>query len=91
MTKRRKNTDQFNASEAFEALRCDKTVQETAAKHQLHQNQVSTLNQHTIDSMADLFSGYKQSRPYEAEINDLHSNTKKLANENDFLSERLKK
>ncbi|MDB6178729.1 transposase [Paracoccus sp. Z330] len=41
-TKRRKFTDQFKAKVAFEALRGDKTIQEIAARHQVHPNQVST-------------------------------------------------
>ncbi|SOH95496.1 Transposase [Monaibacterium marinum] len=36
MAKRRNFTDQFKAKVALEALRGDKTVQEIAAKHQLH-------------------------------------------------------
>ena len=42
MAKRRNFTDQFKAEMALEALRGNKTVQEIAAKHQLHPNQVST-------------------------------------------------
>ena len=42
MAKRRNFTDQFKAKVALEALRGDKTVQEIAAKLQLHPNQVST-------------------------------------------------
>jgi len=36
MAKRRKFTDQFRAKVALEVLRGDKTVQEIAAKHQVH-------------------------------------------------------
>jgi len=36
MAKRRKFTDQFKAKVALEALRGDKTVQEIAARHQVH-------------------------------------------------------
>ena len=36
MAKRRNFTDQFKAKVALEALRGDKTVQEIAAKHQVH-------------------------------------------------------
>jgi len=36
MTKRRNFSDKFKASVALEALRGDKTVQEIAAKRQLH-------------------------------------------------------
>nr|WP_133485019.1 transposase [Aliiroseovarius marinus] len=60
MAKRRNFTDQFKAKVALEALRGDKTVQEIAAKHQLHPNQVSTWKRQAIDGMADVFSGGKQ-------------------------------
>ncbi|MDP2517937.1 IS3 family transposase [Shimia thalassica] len=91
MAKRRNFTDQFKAKAALEALRGDKTVQETAAKHQLHPNQVSTWKRQAIDGMADVFSGGKQSGPTEAEIKELHAKIGGLAVENDFLSEGLKK
>ena len=60
MAKRRNFSDQFKAKVALEALRGDKTVQEIAAKHQLHPNQVSTWKRQAIDGMADVFSGGKQ-------------------------------
>jgi hypothetical protein len=41
--------------------------------------------------MADVFSGGKQSGPSEAEVKDLHAKTGRLAVENDFLLEGLKK
>ena len=44
MTKRRNFSDKFKAAVALEALRGDKTVQEIAAKRQLHPTQVPTLN-----------------------------------------------
>ena len=53
MAKRRNFTDQFKAKVALEALRGDKTVQEIAAKHQLHPNQVSTWKRQAIDGMAE--------------------------------------
>ena len=42
MTKRRKFSDQFKAKVALAALRGDRTIQEIAAKHRVHPNQVST-------------------------------------------------
>lgn len=57
MAKRHNLTDQFKAKAALEALRGDKTVQEIAAKHQLHANQVSTWKRQAIDGMAGVFSG----------------------------------
>lgn len=91
MAKRRNFTDQFKAKVAFEALLGDKTEQEIAAKHQLHPNQVSTLKRQAIDGMADVFSGGKQSGPTGAGFKDLHAKIGRLAVENDFLSEGLKK
>lgn len=92
MAKRRNFTDQFKAKVALEALRGDKTVQEIAAKHQLHPNQVSTWKRQAIEGMADVFSGGgKQTGPTEAEVKDLHAKIGRLAVENDFLSEGLKR
>ncbi|WP_211267730.1 IS3 family transposase [Tritonibacter mobilis] len=91
MAKRRNFTDQFKAKVALEALRGDKTVQEIAARHQLHPNQVSTWKRQAIEGMADVFSGGKQAGPTEAEVRELHAKIGRLAVENDFLSEGLKK
>ncbi len=42
MTIRRRFTADFKAKVALEALRGDRTIQEIAAKHKVHPNQVST-------------------------------------------------
>ncbi|SDY41983.1 transposase/putative transposase [Jannaschia faecimaris] len=73
MAKHRNFTDQFRAKVALEGLRGNKTVQEIAAKHQLHSDQVSAWNRQTIDGGADVFSGRKQSGPTEADAKDLHA------------------
>lgn len=91
MAKHRNYTDQFKAKVALEALRRDKTVQEIAAKHQLHPNQVSTWRRLAIEGMADVFSGDKQSGPPEADVKNLHAKIGRLAVENDFLSEGRKR
>ena len=39
MTKRRRFTPDFKAKVALEALRGDRTIQEIAARHKVHQNQ----------------------------------------------------
>ena len=41
MTNRRRFTAEFKARVALEALRGDKTIQQIAAKHKVHPNQVS--------------------------------------------------
>ena len=91
MAKRRNLTDQFKARVALEALRGEKTVKEIAAKHQLHPNQVGTWKRQAIDGMADVVSGGKQRGPTEAEVKELHAKIGRLAVENDFVSEALKR
>ena len=92
MVKRRNFTDQFKAKIALEALRGDMTFQEIAAKHQLHPNQVSTWKRQAMEGMAEVFAkGDKLNGPTEAEIKDLHAKIGRLAVENDFLSQGLKR
>ena len=90
MAKRRKFTDQVKAMVALEALRGDKTIQEIAAKHQVHPNQVSTWKRQAVEGMAEVFArGGKSDGPTDAEIKELHAKIGRLAVENDFLSEGL--
>ena len=92
MAKRRSFTDQFKAKVALEALRGDKTIQEIAAKHQVHPNQVSTWKRQAVEGMADVFAhGGKTAGPSESEIKELHAKIGRLAVENDFLSQGLKR
>lgn len=92
MTKRRRFSDQFKAKVALEALRGDKTIQEIAAKHQVHPNQVSQWKRQAVEGMADVFArGGKADGPSEAEIRELHAKIGRLAVENDFLSQGLKR
>ncbi|WP_027233568.1 transposase [Leisingera caerulea] len=85
MAMHRNFIDQFRAKVALEALRGDKIVQEIAAKHQLHPNQVSTWNRQAIAGMADVFSDGKQSVPTKAEVKELQTKIGRLAVENDAL------
>lgn len=92
MAKRRSFSDQFKAQVALEALRGDKAIQEIAAKHQVHPNQVSAWKRRAVDGLADVFSrGGKASGLSEAEIKELHAKIGRLAVENDFLSQGLKR
>ncbi|MEQ3726274.1 MAG: IS3 family transposase [Tateyamaria sp.] len=91
MTKRRNFSDKFKAAVALEALRGDKTVQEIAAKRQLHPTQVSTWKRQAIEGMAGVFSDkIKKAESKDGEIKDLHAKIGQLAVENDFLSQGLK-
>jgi transposase len=64
MTKRRKFTPEFKAKVALEALRGDKAIQEIAARHKLHPNQVSTWKRQAMDGLGEVFSkAADQARP----------------------------
>ena len=87
MGKRRKFTDQVKAKVALEALRGGKTIQEIAARHQVHPNQVRQWKRQAMDGMADvLASGGKAAAPSDAEIKDLHAKIGRLT-----LAQGLKK
>ena len=92
MTKRRNFSDKFKAAVALETLRGDKTVQEIAAKRQLHPTQVSTWKRQAIEGMAGGFSDkVKKAEIKDGEIKELHAKIGQLAVENDFLSQGLKR
>ena len=93
MTKRKQHRPEFKARVALEALRGDQTVQEIAARHQVHPNQVSTWKRQAVDGLSDVFSNgtdvERQDR--ESEIHDLHAKIGQLTVERDFLSKGLKR
>ncbi len=93
MTTRRRFTADFKARVALEALRGDRTVQEIAAKHKVHPNQVSTWKRQAIDGLGEVFSnGADRARSgYEAEVKELHAKIGELTVVNDFLARGLKR
>ncbi|PTW59305.1 transposase [Breoghania corrubedonensis] len=92
MAKRRNFSDAFKAKVALETLHGDKTIQEIAAKYQVHPNQVSTWKRQAVEGMVDVFSrGGKSEGPTEAEVKELHAKIGRLTVENDFLAQGLKK
>lgn len=92
MTTRRNFSDKFKATVALEALRGDKTVQEIAAKHKIHPTQVTTWKRQAIDGLAGVFSDkIKKPEGNDTQIKELHAKIGKLAIENDFLSQGLKR
>jgi len=93
MTKRRRFTADFKARVALEALRGDKTIQEIAAKHQVHPNQVSTWRRQAVDGLDAVFSNGAEAAHlnHEAEIERLHAKIGQLTVERDFLSKGLKR
>ncbi len=93
MTKRRRFTADFKARVALEALRGDRTVQEIAAKHKVHPNQVSTWKRQAVDGLGEVFSNGvdRARRDHESDIRDLHAKIGELTVERDFLAGGLKR
>ena len=73
MTKRRRFTADFKAQVALEALRGDRPIQEIAARHKVHPNQVSAWKRQALDGLGSVFSNGAEKAVVdrEAEIHDL--------------------
>ena len=86
MTKRRRFSADFKARVALEALRGDKTIQEIAARHKVHPNQVSAWKRQAMDGLGAIFSnGADKARvDREGEIHDLHAKIGQLTVERDI-------
>jgi transposase-like protein len=93
MTTRRRFTGDFKAKVALEALRGDRTIQEIAARHKVHPNQVSTWKRQVMDGLGAMFSnGIDKARiDHEDEIHGLHAKIGQLTVERDFLAKGLKR
>ena len=93
MTIRRRFTADFKARVALEALRGDRTIQEIAAKHKVHPNQVSTWKRQAIDGLSKVFSNGvdRAGQDHESEVRDLHAKIGELTVERDFLARGLKR
>ena len=86
MTKRHRFTADFKAEVALEAHRGDKTIQEIAARHKVHPNQVSTWKRQAMDGLGEVFSN-REKRPrrdHESEVRDLHAKIGELTVERDL-------
>ena len=93
MSTRRRFTAAFKARVALDALRGDKTIQEIAAKHKVHPNQVSTWKRQAVDGLGEVFSNGtdRAVRDHETEVRDLHAKIGELMVERDFLAGGLKR
>ena len=93
MTTRRRFTAEFKARVALETLRGDKTVQEIAARHKVHPNQLSAWKRQAIDGLSEVFSNGvdRARRDHETEVRDLHAKIGELTVERDFLARGLKR
>lgn len=93
MNKRRRFTADFKARVALDALRGDRTIQEIAAKHKVHPNQVSSWKRQAMDGLGAVFStgAERAGRDHETEVRELHAKIGELTVERDFLARGLKR
>ena len=93
MTTRRRFTAEFKARVALETLRGDKTVQEIAARHKVHPNQLSAWKRQAIDGLSEVFSNGvdRARRDHESEVRDLHAKIGELTVERDSLARGFKR
>ena len=92
MTRRRSFSDKFKATVALEAMRGDKTAQEIATRHKIHPTQVTAWKRHAIEGLTGVFSDKaRKLEDNEAAVKELHAKIGKLAVENDFLPQGLKR
>lgn len=56
MTERRRFTATFKAKVVLEALHGNRTIKETASRHKVHPNQMSTWKRQAMGSLGAMFS-----------------------------------
>ena len=93
MTTRRRFTSEFKARVALAALRGDKTIQEIAARHKVHPNQVSSWKRQAVEGLGAVFSnGTDKARmDHDDEVRNLHAKIGELTVVNDFLARGFKR
>ena len=86
--RRRRFTAEFKKRVALAALRGDRTVQQIAARHEVHPNQVSLWKRQAVDGLGEVFADRRSSRQSEhaTTIRDLHAKIGELTVERDFLA-----
>ena len=71
----------------LEALRGDRTVQEVAARNEVHPNQVSTWKRQAVDGLQEKYAEGRGSgrKEHEATVRDLRAKIGELTVERDFF------
>lgn len=90
---RRKHTPQFKAKVGLAALKGEATIQELAARHGVHPNQVHAWRKALADGAEAAFEkgGGTAQRENEALIDNLYRQIGQLTVERDFLQKRSPK
>lgn len=93
-TTRRKFTSEFKKKVVLEALKERNTIQELAAKYEIHPQQITDWKRHFMDNSEVAFDrpGTEDGKTAEQEklIEQLYAQIGQLKVENDFLKKKLK-
>ena len=93
-TSRRKFTSEFKKKVVLEALKERNTIQELAAKYEIHPQQITDWKRHFMDNSEVAFErpGTEDGKTAEQEklIEQLYAQIGQLKVENDFLKKKLK-
>ena len=93
-TTRRKFTSEFKKKVVLEALKERNTIQELAAKYEIHPQQITDWKRHFMDNSDAAFErpGSEEGKTAEQDklIEQLYAQTGQLKVENDFLKKKLK-
>ncbi len=88
---RRKFSASFKAKVAIEAIKEHSSLQELAAKFELHPNQISNWKREFLENADLAFGGKAEKENPESETGPLYSKIGQLQVENDFLKKALGK
>jgi transposase-like protein len=90
--KRRTFSAEFKARVALEAVRGERTINEIAAEHGVHPNQVSQWKSRLLESLPDVFSGerdqVRQDVAVQKERDELYRQIGQLKVEIDWLKKK---
>ena len=90
--KRRQFSAEFKAKVALEAIRGERTINEIAAEHGVHPNQVSVWKSQLLESLPGIFSGERdharQDAATQKERDELYRQIGQLKVEVDWLKKK---
>lgn len=92
-TRRKRYSAEFKAKVALEAIRGEQTINELAARYELHPNMITNWKLQAIENMSAAFSGASERsiKADEAQIKELHAKIGQLTVERDFLAKAFGK
>lgn len=93
MKTRRRFSAEFKAKVALEAIRGEQTLNELAARYELHPNMIMTWKRQAIENMAATFAkpSGQDGKADEEKIKNLHAKIGQLTVERDFLAKAFER